>query len=75
MANAVKSGLDYLPRVEQMKAIGAFLTLYGPRPVVGAYHQLCHCPACRHERGEPPELGPIGWPACPGCGKRHPPEG
>ena len=72
----VAGGLDYLSKVDQMKAIGAFQTLYGPKPVVREYRARCHCPACRRERGEPPETSPQSdWSVWPGCGKRHPPQG
>ncbi len=74
MPTEVMDGLDYLPKAEQMKAIGAFQTLYEPKPVVREYGERRHCATCRHERGEPRPDQP-DWPACPGCGKRHPPEG
>lgn len=69
-----KLGLDYLPRPEQAKLIRAFVLAYGQRPVMTDYQSICHCPSCRARRGEPPETRP-DWPACPGCGQRHPPNG
>ena len=70
----IMAGLDYLPLKDQLALIASFKAKYGPAPVQRAYQDLCHCPACRAARGDPP--GPEGdIPVCPGCGKRHPPDG
>ena len=76
LTTEVAGGLDYLPKVDQMKAIGAFRVFYGPKEAVRACQDLCYCPSCRRDRGEPPETSPqASLPACPGCGQRHPPQG